>query len=263
MENKTKLSLKNITSGYRESDVLRNLSLDVFDKDILGIAGPNGAGKTTLVKAVTRFISLRGGEIELDGKNIYTTSQRELAQKIAVVPQETIPTFRMSVFEMISLGRTPYIGNLGLLAANDRKKIVDSAKETGVDGLFNRFYDELSGGEKQLVIFTRCLVQEPQIIILDEATSNLDIAHKIDMLNLVKKINREKGTTIVCISHDINQLLSLCSKIAFIKQGAIKYVGSLEDVVTEKILLDVFDVQASIRKKENSFEFIIFNKKNQ
>ena len=212
------IRIKNLVCGYHDEPVLDNFNLTIHSGDILGLAGPNGAGKSTLVRAIMKAIPVSSGEIHIHMKNLDCLSQKEIARSIAVVPQETAPVFKLRVYDILAMGRTPYMGRMGYLSSNDKKKIDQTASLTGISHLLDRFYDELSGGEKQLVIVSRCLIQDPDIILLDEATTHLDISHEIAIIDVIRHINREQGVTIVFVTHDINQLLDLCSNVVFIKK---------------------------------------------
>lgn len=257
MENEI-IKIKNLFCGYQDTLVLKDVSLSIEKGDILGIAGPNGAGKTTFLRAITKILSVPDGAIMIHGNDLNYISQRELARKISVVPQETSPPFRIKVFEMIAMGRTPYINSLGWLIPSDLNKIEEISRIMDICHLLDRYFDELSGGEKQLVIFARCLTQEPEIMLLDEVTANLDVAHTINLFELIRKIHREKGITVISISHDINQILDLCSKVVLMKGGKVANAGLLNEVIKEDILSDVFDVPAQIKREGEKIEFIKF-----
>lgn len=252
------ITIKDLSCGYQDKIVLNSLNMCVNRGDIIGIAGPNGAGKTTLIRAITKNIHLSKGSILISGRDIDTISARELAKIIAVVPQETLPSFRIIVREMIGMGRTPYIGRFGFLSFIDDQKIDEVSQLTGIHHLMDRYFDELSGGEKQLVVFTRCLVQEPEIMLLDEVTNNLDIEHTIRLFEIIRKINIDHKITVLSVSHDINQIIGLCQKAVFIKEGKILYSGKLDEVINESVLGEVFDVKSVVNKAENKLNYVNF-----
>ena len=254
------IRIKNLVCGYHDEPVLDNFNLTIHSGDILGLAGPNGAGKSTLIKAIMKIIPVTSGEIQLNMKNLTELSQKKIARSIAVVPQETAPVFKLRVYDILAMGRTPYMGRMGFLSSEDKKKVADVASLTGISHLVDRFYDELSGGEKQLVIVSRCLIQDPDIILLDEATAHLDIFHEIAIIDLIRQINREHGITIVFVTHDINHLIDLCSNVVFIKEGANCYEGPVNEVVNENVLRDIYSVEPEIKRSEHGIKYVKFHK---
>jgi len=240
------LRLENIGFRYREERVLRNVSFTVEPGDFLGILGPNGSGKTTLIKIIDGILTPEQGKVFLRGKDLGTMKRRDIARAMAVVPQESPFVFSYSVGEIVLMGRSPHLGNLAFESEEDRAIARRALKETDTAALAERSFNELSGGERQRVLIARALAQEPDLLLLDESTAFLDLRHQIAFMNLLASLNREKGLTILAVTHDINLAALFCGKILLLKEGGIHSLGSPGDVLTEKAVRDVYGVEARI-----------------
>ena len=196
------IDANSISFRYHEDWVLRNVTFRLEKGEFVGVIGPNGSGKSTLLKILHRLLLPQGGEVLLGPVPLRKMSRIDIAKKIAVVPQETHLLFPFQVMEVVLMGRTPYLGHLIF----EREKDLEIARKvmewTKVIHLSERSIDELSGGEKKRVFIARALAQEPEVILLDEPTVNLDIHHQMDFLNLILTLNRERGLTILMASHD-------------------------------------------------------------
>jgi len=243
------LELKNITCGYASGFTLEDISFRLKKREFLGIVGPNGSGKTTLIKAITKLLPAKKGEIILDEINIDEMRFKEIARKIAVVPQSFNIQFDMSVEEFIFIGRIPHKNAFQFLEEKKDEEIVDNAMElTETLQLKERLLSSLSGGEIQRAAIARALVQQPQILLLDEPTSHLDIGHQIKILDLLRKLNKENSLTIAAIFHDLNLASEYCSKLLLLKNGKTFSFGVPEEVLTYQSLEEVYNTPVIVQK---------------
>ncbi|MDY6862474.1 MAG: ABC transporter ATP-binding protein [Thermodesulfobacteriota bacterium] len=243
------LEIKKLTCGYDDKLVLKDINLMVSHTDLLGIIGPNGSGKTTLLRAITKVLKSKKGKILLEGKNILEISNKELAKKIAFVSQTSGINLNINVEEFVLLGRIPHRGPLQFLENRKDIEIIKKAMLlTDTFALKERLLSELSGGERQLVTIACALAQEPGLLILDEPTAHLDITHKVKVLNLIKKLNKENGLTVIMVLHDLNLASEYCNRLVLIKNGVIRIIGSPQEVLTCKMIEDVYKTKVMIKE---------------
>ncbi len=243
-----RLYTDNICIGYGEQLIIKNLNVEIPNKKITTIIGPNGCGKSTLLKAITRIISPRDGTIILDGKSILKENTKLLARKMAFLPQSPEAVIGLTAGELVSYGRFPYQKGFGNLAKKDYE-IVDRALEvTGTTEYKFRPVNSLSGGQRQRVWIAMALAQETDIIFLDEPTTYLDLAHQLEVLELLQRLNVEQGRTIVMVLHDLNQAARFADHIIALKAGEIIKSGSCEEVITDHVLRTVFSIDAVIAR---------------
>ncbi len=242
------IEVKSIFFKYQKDWVLNNISFNVKKGDFLGIIGPNGSGKTTLLKILHRLISPERGEIIIEGKLIQKMDRIEIARKIGVVSQETHLLFPFRVIEVVLMGRNPYLGHLLFETKKDLEIARRAMELTEIASLSDRFMDELSGGERKRVFIARALAQEPEIILLDEPTANLDIHHQIDFLNLIQNLNKEKGLTIIMASHDINISAEFCNRLILLQNGNIFKIGTPSEVITQENIECVYGCKVFVDK---------------
>ncbi|PQD93802.1 iron-enterobactin transporter ATP-binding protein [Pradoshia eiseniae] len=234
--------------GYGEQLIVKDLSIDIPDHKITTIIGSNGCGKSTLLKAITRIISHQSGDVILDGKCISSENTKILAQKMAILPQSPESASGLTVGELVSYGRFPYQKGLGRLSKKDREVIDWALQVTGTSDFKYRPVDALSGGQRQRVWIAMALAQETEIIFLDEPTTYLDMAHQLEVLELLQKLNMEQGRTIVMVLHDLNQAARFADYMIALKDGEIVKAGNCEEVMTPNVLKDVFHIDAQIGK---------------
>jgi len=228
---------------YHQDWVLQDVSFQVRKGEFIGVIGPNGSGKTTLLKILYRLLSPQQGEVLFDHLSLKKMSRREIAKKIAVVAQETYPAFPFRAIEMVLMGRSPYLGHLMFESPKDLEIAKKAMEWTEILPISQRSIDELSGGERKRVFIARALAQEPEMILLDEPTSNLDIHHQVEFLDLVLSLNREKGLTILMASHDLNLASEYCDRLIFLQNGKIYKMGSPEEVMTRENIEKVYDCE--------------------
>lgn len=232
--------------GYGEQLIVKNLSVEIPDKKITTIIGSNGCGKSTLLKAITRIIPHQSGGIVLDGVNISKESTKVLAQKMAILPQTPESASGLTVGALVSYGRFPYQKGFGRLSKKDYEVIDWALEVTGTLDYKFRPVDSLSGGQRQRVWIAMSLAQETEIIFLDEPTTYLDMAHQLEVLELLQKLNVEQERTIVMVLHDLNQAARFADYIIALKDGEIVKAGNCVEVMTREVLEDVFHIDAEI-----------------
>jgi iron complex transport system ATP-binding protein len=243
-----RLYTEDLNVQYGEHRIIKNLSVAIPDKKITTIIGPNGCGKSTLLKAISRIIPYQSGNVILDGKSILTENTKQLAQKLAILPQAPDSMNGLTVGELVSYGRFPYQKGFGRLVKKDIEIIDWSLKVTGLIDFKYRTIDALSGGQRQRVWIAMALAQDTEIIFLDEPTTYLDMAHQLEVLELLEKLNREEGRTIVMVLHDLNQAARFADHIIALKDGEIVKAGDAEEVITQEVLQKVFHIDAHVGK---------------
>ncbi|KGM44961.1 ABC transporter ATP-binding protein [Neobacillus niacini] len=241
-----RLSTDDLSIGYGERLIVKSLSIEIPDRQITTIIGPNGCGKSTLLKAITRIISHQSGSILLDGKDISKVNTKILAKQMAILPQTPESASGLTVGELVSYGRFPYQKGFGRLTKKDYEVIDWALDVTGTIDYKFRPVDALSGGQRQRVWIAMALAQETEIIFLDEPTTYLDMAHQLEVLELLQKLNHEQQRTIVMVLHDLNQAARFADHIIALKDGEIVKAGSCEEVISQKVLRKVFNIDAVI-----------------
>jgi len=237
---KPAIQVKNLTHAYGDLPVLRNITFSVQKGDFYIIIGPNGSGKTTLMKFLARILKSPGGHLEILGLPLDQYTRKALARIIAFVPQ-TIPVdFPFTVTEIVLMGRSPYLGMLGLEQEKDLEIAREAIAFTGLEHLAHRKLDQLSGGEQQRVFIARAICQQPQVILLDEPTASLDLAHQVRLMDLMEKLQQEMGVTVVMVSHDVNLAAMYGNRLLLINEGRIVCQGVPDEVLTFEILEDVY-----------------------
>lgn len=242
------ISVSNLSFSYNENLTLKNLSFEIEKNSFVSILGPNGAGKSTLVNLISKVMPIKAGEIVIEGKNIRDLNHIEIAKKVAVVPQYTNLGFNFSVYEIILMGRYPYLSRFKGEKQEDYRIVNEVMELTRTDIFKDRKYNELSGGERQRVIIAQTLVQDSPIIILDEPTSHLDINFQIEFMELFYSLYKKKGKTIIGIFHDINLAIQYSEKIMLLKEGNIYCYGDVKDVINRTNIMSVFKSDVYIGK---------------
>lgn len=238
----SRLSGEQVKIGYGDTTIINNLDVEVPDGKVTSIIGPNGCGKSTLLKALSRLLAIKDGDIYLDGESIHTQSTKEIAKKIAILPQSPEVADGLTVGELVSYGRFPHQKGFGRLTEDDKKEIDWALSVTGTSEFRHRSINDLSGGQRQRVWIAMALAQRTDIIFLDEPTTYLDICHQLEILELVQKLNKEQGCTIVMVLHDINQAIRFSDHLIAMKDGNIVANGTTKEVLTKDILEKVFNI---------------------
>lgn len=237
----------NLHSGYNGAAVLEGVSFDLPSGSFVGVIGPNGSGKTTLLRAIARALPPKKGTVTLDGADIYSIPARDFARRVAVVPQETLVAFDFTVLEITLMGRSPRLGRFAVESPTDVQIAMDALRRTGTESLADRSINALSGGERQRVMVARALAQEPEVLLLDEPTSHLDINFQFEIMDLVKSLSRERGLTVLAVLHDLNLAGHYCEQLLLIGQGRIAASGPPEDVITADNVRKVYGAEVWVR----------------
>ncbi len=232
--------------GYGDFQVVRDMDIHIHPGKITSIIGPNGSGKSTVLKALTRLLPYQGGMVTLDGKSLKDYSAKEIAQRIGVLPQIHSAPPDFLVKDLVGYGRMPYQKWYQRNNEEDEKIVNWAMQSTGVWALRDKSIHECSGGESQRVWIATVLTQQPEILFLDEPTTYLDIAHQLDMMQLVRKLNRENRIGVVMVLHDLSQALEVSDWIVVIKDGAKYDEGTPEEVITRRMMREVYDVSCDI-----------------
>jgi len=234
------IDVHSISFRYRQEWVLRDISFQIGKGEFIGVIGPNGSGKSTLLKTLYRLLSPQEGEVLFELIPLRKMSRRDIARRMAVVPQESYSLFPFRAAEVVLMGRSPYLGHQMFEKEKDLEIAKKAMEWTETLPIAERSIDELSGGERKRVFIARALAQEPEIILLDEPTANLDIHHQIDFLDLVLHLNREKGLTIVMASHDLNIASEYCDRLILLREGTIYKIGPPDEVITRENIQKVY-----------------------
>jgi iron complex transport system ATP-binding protein len=230
------ITVQNLCLQYNDVKVLHDLTFTVEPDDFFIIIGPNGAGKTSLLKMFFRTNRKSSGSIFLFGRELENFTRKQLSQIVAVVPQNEFVEFPFTVAETVLMGRSPHLSLMGLEKKEDLEIAEEAMRYTETSHLARRRLDQLSGGERQRVIIARAICQQPQIILLDEPTTALDPFHQLKIMDLMERLRKEKGTTIIMVSHDLNLAAMYGNSLLFLKDGAIQKHGVPSEVLTEEEL---------------------------
>jgi len=236
------LRAEDLFFAYRpDRPVLSGLRLDVIPGSFLGIVGPNGAGKSTLLHLLSGALRPDRGRVLLDGRPLSAWRRRDAARRIAVVPQSEPSSFSWRVRDMVMMGRTPWIDGVWTAESLGDQRAVDRALEAvGIAHLADRGLDEISGGERQMVLVARALAQEPSVLLLDEPTASLDLAHRQRVMRLISGLNAEEGLTVIAVTHDLNLAALYCGRIAVLAEGRIAAEGTPVEIMQSDLLAEVY-----------------------
>jgi len=239
------LSVENLAFHYPDVPVLRDVSFELPAGDFLSLLGPNGSGKSTLLRLLDRILMPLRGTIRLDGTTITHFSRRDLARKIAYVPQDTLWVFPYTVLEVVLMGRSPHIGRSGFESQHDLDLAREMMRLTDIEHLAEKLITAISGGERQRVLIARALSQQPEILLLDEPNAHLDISHQVDIFRILQQENVRQNLTIVSVSHDLNLAAAFSKRVLLLAdadgQGATVFaLGQPEEVLTERTIEEVY-----------------------
>jgi iron complex transport system ATP-binding protein len=241
------LQATNVSFVYRHgAQALDDVSVAVPRGSIVGLIGPNGSGKTTLVRILNGTLAASAGAVSLDGAPLASFSRRDLARRIAVVPQETHVTFDFSALEIVLMGRYAHLGAFAIEGPDDMVIARRALAATGTESLASRQFATLSGGEKQRVVIAGALAQSSDVLLLDEPTTALDIGFQFEIASLLARLNREHGTTMVLSTHDLNLAAMLCTELVLMKQGRVLARGATSEVLTGDNIRQLYGVDADV-----------------
>jgi ABC-type cobalamin/Fe3+-siderophores transport system ATPase subunit len=241
------LNAANVSFAYpRGARALEDVSVAVPRGAIVGLIGPNGSGKTTLVRLLNGTLKPSRGSVSLDDVPLSTLSRRDLARRVAVVPQETHVTFDFSALEIVLMGRYAHLGAFALEGPDDMAIARRALAATGTEPLAARQFATLSGGEKQRVVIAGALAQSSDILLLDEPTTALDVGFQFEIASLLARLNRDHGTTMVVSTHDLNLAAMLCTELVLMKAGRVVARGATRSVLTSENVRQLYGVEADV-----------------
>lgn len=250
------LEVRGLGYDYSDKKVLESISFNVRPGEILGILGPNGCGKTTMLKNLNRNLSPHRGCVLLDGTDLEGMSKKDIARRIAAVPQSNEIRFAFTVREMVEMGRMPFQEAFRGSSSED-ERIVDEAMElTGLTEMSERLINTMSGGERQRVIIARAIAQSPEIILMDEPTLHLDINMQFEVLDLVSDLARRKGLTVVIVSHDLPMVARYCDRMILVHGRTVYAEGTPEEVLTPENMRTVFNIDARFEVDERGMNTV-------
>jgi iron complex transport system ATP-binding protein len=249
-----KLMIQDVVFSYASTPVLDDITLELTPQETLAIVGPNGAGKSTLIKCIDGLLKFQKGSIFLDDKNIKKMGRAEIAKYIGYVPQTSKHLFPFTVFDMVLLGRRPHLN-----WRNSRGDILNALKALrllNIEDLAMRNFNEISGGQQQKVIIARALAQEAEVLLLDEPTSNLDILHQLEVMELIKRLVSDIGVSAIISVHDLNLASTYSDKVIMLKRGKIVAAGDPFSVLTNENIASVYSVEVAV-KNERGRPYIV------
>lgn len=239
------LATEHLNVGYGKRTVISNVQIDALRGQVICLLGPNGAGKTTILRTLSGLLAPVEGTVFVDGQDLRLAKKKDVARKLSLVLTDSVMPALTTVYALVSMGRTPYTDFLGRLSEEDHRIIVQSLETVGAVHLKDRLFSELSDGEKQKVMIARALVQEPELMILDEPTSHLDIKHKVEVVRVLQKLANEKRITCILSLHDIDLAIKGCQTVLLVSNGCVVAQGAPEEVVREGILQQLYDLQGA------------------
>jgi len=242
------LVIKDVSFSYGSHPVLQGLTLEVSEGEIAGIVGPNGSGKSTLLRCLTRVLKPRQGVVFLDGKDAAGMSSGELARKLGYVPQAAAEVFPFTVLETVLMGRKPHL-KWGV-TKRDLEIVGRVLRYMGIEDLAERYLDQLSGGQRQKVLLARALAQDPEVLLLDEPTSSLDIRHQLEVLEFIKDLAQLQKSTVVMVMHDLNLAARFSDRLIMLKDGRISAAGRPRTVLNMENISAVYGVEAVVTDGE-------------
>ena len=236
------LETKDLSVGYNKTALIHDINIGIEKGEIVTLIGPNGAGKSTILKSITRQLELIAGTVTIQNEDLHAISYKNLATKMAVVLTDRMKPELMTCYEVVATGRYPYTGRLGILTKEDEKKVEEAMAAVHAVELGNRDFNEISDGQKQRILLARAICQEPEIIILDEPTSFLDIRYKLDLLSILRNMAKEKNITVIMSLHEIDLAQKVADKILCVKGDQIAHYGKPEEIFEENTIRELYDI---------------------
>ena len=246
----TLIECRDVSFSYGGGDILTDINLNLGKGNMLGILGANGAGKSTLLKIITGILKAQKGGVLFKNKPLLSLDRREIAKKIAYIPQDPVFAFPFTVSEVILMGRAPYIGRFEFEREIDQDAAKRAMDTVGIPHLKNRLITETSAGERQLASIARALVQEPEVMILDEPATFLDIKHRSEIMNLLRRLKEERGILIIAATHDIFNALFYFDEIVMIKDGSVFANGRTESVINRENLSSLYGIEVRVKRED-------------
>lgn len=242
----SRLVAQNLTLGYGDRIIVDGLDLEIPTGVITTVIGPNGCGKSTLLRALGRLLKPKGGSVILDGKAISSMKTKEVARVLGMLPQTPVAPEGLTVADLVSRGRHPHQSWIRQWSADDEGEVAEALELTGVSDLADRPVDQLSGGQRQRAWISMALAQGTDILLLDEPTTYLDLAHSMEVLDLVDQLHEEMGRTVVMVLHDLNLAVRYSDHLIVMRDGAVVASGVPKDIISAELLLEVFGLEAAV-----------------
>ena len=234
--------MKDLSVGYNGNSLIHDINIGINKGEIVTLIGPNGSGKSTILKSITRQLKVVGGNVLFDDTSLLKLPYKELASKMAVVLTDRIKTELMTCHDIVATGRYPYTGRLGILMQEDERLVEEAMQAVHAQELGNRDFNAISDGQKQRVLLARAICQDPDVIVLDEPTSFLDVKYKLELLSILERMARQKKITVIMSLHEIDLAQKISDKIICVKGETISHYGSPEEVFTEEIIRELYGI---------------------
>ena len=245
------IRVENLTVSYEDNIIIQDMNLSIPKGKISIIIGGNGCGKSTLLKTISRINKPSKGDIFINGKNIKTVIEKEIAKEVAFLPQGPVCPGGLTVRQLVAYGRFPHQKMTGGLSSQDKEVIDWAIEQTGLKDFADRGVENLSGGQRQRAWIAMTLAQETDIIMLDEPTTYLDLSYQLEVLEILQRLNKERQITVVIVLHEINNAFRFAHNIIGLKKGKIICEGSPMDVITKETLMTIYGIEASLQKSNS------------
>ena len=239
---------ENLTIGYNGKPLIKDINIAINKGEIITLIGPNGAGKSTLLKSLSRQLEPIEGCVYLEDKKLSEMSGKDLSKKVAILFTDRIKGEMMNCFDVVATGRYPYTGYFGVLSKDDREIVENTMKLVKVEELRDKDFKKISDGQRQRIMLARALCQEPEIVLLDEPTSFLDIRHKLEFLSILEKMKEERKLTVIMSVHELDIAQKISDRILFLKGDKVDKFGTPEEVFTKEYIRNLFDVNEDINE---------------
>ena len=233
-------STRDLTVGYSGKALISDINIEISKGEVLSLIGPNGAGKSTILKSITKHLEVIGGDTFIADASVGAMDYNVLARQLAVVLTDRIQGELMTCYDVVATGRYPYTGRLGILSERDKLKVFDAMSRVHAEDLAMRDFKAISDGQRQRILLARAICQEPDIIVLDEPTSFLDIRHKLELLSMLRRMAKEQGITVIMSLHEIDLAQKISDKIMCVSGDQIKYFGTPEEIFREDLIKNLY-----------------------
>lgn len=246
LSNGVSIKVEDVSLGYGKHSVIQNMNVSFDKAEVVSIIGPNGSGKSTLLKSIGRLLAPTKGVVYMNGKDIKTIASGEIAKLMSILPQSAQAPGDMTVRDLASCGRMPYQSAFSQLKDDDQRAIDKALKDTGLFEMQHRRIGNLSGGERQRAWLSMALAQEPQVLLLDEPTTYLDIHYQLELMELVSELHEDLGITVIMVMHDLNHAARFSHRLIAVKKGEIAADGPVKEVFTKEVLEPLYDVKVEV-----------------